>query len=755
MRAPAVPRLPLRPLASTIYLSAAGAAAAAAGLSLATAVTPSARTLVEFVLLTAAAAGSQLLTVRTGRSQGVHTAAAFVVAGAILLPPPLVVAMVVIQHVPEWVKERYPWVIQSFNIANFTLGACGAWLAAHAIAAHPVGAGTSELRAAVAGAAAVAVFVSVNHVLLALMLRTARGLRPRETGLFSAETLGFDLSLSTFGVALAALSLSNPWLVPALLAPLALAQRFFGVVGKLRDTEERYQTLFDAAPIGMVVRDLEGAVVETNRALRELLGGGEEVEPRSLLTPEEAHRERELHDELVGGARERYASEQRYRMGTDAEVFAHTEVALVHDAGRRARFVLSMIQDITSQKRLEEELAQAQKMEAIGRLAGGVAHDFNNLLTAISGYAEFAQQRLRKGDDEIRGDLAEIVKAADRAHQLTRQLLAFGRKQIMESQVLSLNDVVGDADTMLRRLIGENIEIVTAYGSGLGRVFADPGQLHQVIVNLVVNARDEMPRGGTLTIETANRTISPREARRRGGEYRAGSFVTLAVRDTGHGMDAATKARLFEPFFTRKEVGRGTGLGLATVYGIVNQSGGFLEVESEPGLGAAFTVFLPSLGAAAASALPPAEPSREPTASGSESILLVEDDEAVRRFTEAVLSDAGYRVVAASDGVAAREQARHDRFDLLLTDVIMPKVSGTELAAELRLPAVFMSGYPGELVARHGLLGRGTRLVQKPFSAAELRCQVRATLDEAAQPARGAAAGAAAVSMPLAGVGSR
>ena len=759
----AVPHLPLRPLASTVHLAVTGAAAAVTGLALATAETPGAHTLIVFAVLAAGAAVSQLLIVRTGRNQGVHTATAFVVAGAILLPPPLVVALVAIQHGPEWAKERYPWVIQTFNVANYTLGACGAWLAAHTIAADLRTAAAPDARTAVAGAAAAVVFVAINHVLLALMLRLARGLSLSDSALFTAESLGIDLSLAAFGVALAALWTSNPWLLPALLAPLALAHRFFGVLGRLRDTEERFQTFFDAAPVGMVVRDLGGGIVATNRALRELLGGGEQVDPRQLLAPAEAQRERELHDDLVSGARTGYAGEQRYETVAGAEVFAHSEVALVHDAGRRARFVLSMIQDVTSQKRLEEELAQAQKMEAIGRLAGGVAHDFNNLLTAISGYAGFAQHRLGEGDDALRGDLGEIVKAAERAHQLTRQLLAFGRKQIMEAQVLSLNDVVGDADTMLRRLIGENVEVVTVYGSGLGRVLADPGQLHQVIVNLVVNARDEMPDGGILTIETANRTVSPEEARRRGGDCRAGSYVTLSVRDTGRGIDAETKARLFEPFFTRKEIGKGTGLGLATVYGIVDQSGGFLEVESEPGRGAAFTVFLPSHGAAAEAAHPPgplpepvAEPLHEPAASGFESILLVEDDDAVRRYTEAVLSDAGYHVVAAADGAAAREHARRAHFDLLLADVIMPKVSGNELAAELGLPVVFMSGYSGELVERHGMLRRGTRLLQKPFTAAELRRQVREALDgdgERAADGDGAATGSAGLAEAV-GVGS-
>jgi signal transduction histidine kinase/ActR/RegA family two-component response regulator len=405
------------------------------------------------------------------------------------------------------------------------------------------------------------------------------------------------------------------------------------------------------------------------------------------------------------------------------------DVTLVRDAGQRPEFVLSMVQDVTQHKLLEDQLRQAQKMEAIGRLAGGVAHDFNNLLTAISGYANLVLDRLRERDSHLREDVREIDKAAQRAHSLTRQLLAFSRKQLLQPQVLNFNDVVGDMDTMLRRLIGEDIEIVTVYGSGLARVQADPGQLQQVIINLVVNARDEMPGGGTLSIETANAAISPAEASRHDSDVQAGSFVTLTIRDTGRGMDEETKARLFEPFFTKKGVGKGTGLGLATVYGIVKQSGGFIDVESAPGEGAAFTIHLPAVLAQAETRVDE-ERSPEPTPGGAEAILLVEDEDMVRRFVATVLRDAGYHVLVASDGLEALRIAEADRVDLLLTDVVMPRISGPELAEKLGLPVLYMSGYTGDLIEQHEMLKPGMAYIQKPFTAGDLKRKVRTALDD-------------------------
>ena len=295
-------------------------------------------------------------------------------------------------------------------------------------------------------------------------------------------------------------------------------------------------------------------------------------------------------------------------------------------------------------------------MEAIGRLAGGVAHDFNNILTAISGYANIVLERVRGTDPEAVDDVNEIEKAAQRAHALTRQLLAFSRKQILQPQILSVNDVVGDMDGMLRRLIGEDIEIATVYGSGLARVKADPGQLEQVIVNLVVNARDEMPGGGKLSIETTNTQLAHDEAGRRGADVQPGPFVTLTIRDTGRGMDAETKARLFEPFFTKKGVGKGTGLGLATVYGIVKQSGGFIDVESELGEGAAFSIHLPAvLAAVEAQPDEPEAPAPEPARGGAETILLVEDQDMVRRYVATVLRGAA---IACCSPTAAPRRSR-------------------------------------------------------------------------------------------------
>jgi two-component system cell cycle sensor histidine kinase/response regulator CckA len=290
-------------------------------------------------------------------------------------------------------------------------------------------------------------------------------------------------------------------------------------------------------------------------------------------------------------------------------------------------------------------------------------------------------------------------------------------------------------DTMLRRLIGENIEVVTVYGSGLARVQADPGQLQQVIVNLVVNARDEMPGGGTLSIETANAIVSLDEAARRGGDVQAGSFVALTIRDTGCGMDAETKARLFEPFFTKKDIGKGTGLGLATVYGIVKQSEGFIDVESEPGEGASFKIFLPAVLASVPVPVPN-ESKPEPTPGGVESILLVEDEDMVRRYVATVLGAAGYRVLAAADGHEALRIAEEERVDLLLTDVVMPKISGPELAERLKLQVLYMSGYTGDLIEQHEMLQPGVAYIEKPFTAGDLKRKVRAALDESRETPR-------------------
>ncbi len=377
--------------------------------------------------------------------------------------------------------------------------------------------------------------------------------------------------------------------------------------------------------------------------------------------------------------------------------------------------------DVTEQRRAEEQLRVAQRLEAVGRLAGGVAHDFNNLLVAIIGYAEFAMESVREGDPG-RSDLEQIRKAGERAAALTRQLLAFSRKQLLKPEVISLTEVVRGMSTMLTRLIGEDIEFRTVLGDDAATVLADPGQIEQVLMNLVVNARDAMPMGGMLTIEVGTKTEG---------------VVVLTVTDTGSGMDDVTKAQIFEPFFTTKPQGEGTGLGLSTVYGIVQQTGGTITVETAPGAGAAFKLVFPR----DASGAPPTnrQPEQRPEASarGTETILIVEDEDAVRHLAERFLSAAGYCVLAAASGdEALKVWESHDgAIDLLLTDVVMPKMSGHELASRLtsmrsNLRVLYMSGYSGTAISQHGVLARGTHLVEKPFTGADLSRRVREVLDE-------------------------
>ncbi|OGK87981.1 MAG: hypothetical protein A2X52_13690 [Candidatus Rokubacteria bacterium GWC2_70_16] len=376
-------------------------------------------------------------------------------------------------------------------------------------------------------------------------------------------------------------------------------------------------------------------------------------------------------------------------------------------------------------KRLEADLRQAQKMEAVGRLAGGIAHDFNNLLTVITGRTEIALQRL--GDPEAaRRDLELVRKTAERAAALTKQLLAFSRRQALELQVLDPNAVVSGLLSLLRRLIGEDIELVTALDPGAGRVRADANQLEQVILNLAVNARDAMPRGGVLAITTTN--ADPDDGA-------AAPCVLLAVSDNGVGMDRETRSRIFEPFFTTKEKGKGTGLGLATAYGIVKQHDGTITVESAPGEGTTFRVYLPKVEEPVESGDRAAAPGRDP--GGSETLLLVEDEEPVRRIALEILQASGYQVLEARDPAdALRIAERHaGPIHLLLTDVVMPHMSGPELTGRIAMlrPGIrvlYMSGYTGEALGRHGDVEPGAALLQKPFTPDILGRKVRETLDD-------------------------
>ncbi|MCC7265637.1 MAG: response regulator [Candidatus Latescibacteria bacterium] len=388
-------------------------------------------------------------------------------------------------------------------------------------------------------------------------------------------------------------------------------------------------------------------------------------------------------------------------------------------------------------RKSEEQLRQSQKLEAIGQLAGGVAHDFNNLLTVIISSAELLSMRLPT-DDPCSRFTAEILDAGDRAAALTRQLLAFSRKQVLAPEVLDLNDAIDDIAKMLRRLIGENILLTTLLSPDICRVKVDPGQLEQVIINLAVNARDAMPGGGRLIIETSDAQLDATYCRTR-PESRPGRYALLSLIDTGVGMSAEVKARIFEPFFTTKGTGLGTGLGLATVFGIIRQSEGHIEVDSEVGAGTAFRIYLPASEAPAAT---PAAAAAQRDGRGSETILLVEDEEPVRKLACLALEASGYQVLAAGNGREALDLAAapNTRVDLLLTDVVMPELGGPELAARLQqlCPAIkvlYMSGYIGDTLLRHGFSTPSDSFLQKPFSPNSLVRKVRELLDGAKGPA--------------------
>ncbi len=392
--------------------------------------------------------------------------------------------------------------------------------------------------------------------------------------------------------------------------------------------------------------------------------------------------------------------------------------------------------DVTERHRLEEELRHSQRMEAVGRLAGGIAHDFNNLLTAINGYGELLLSRVPE-DDALRIDVHEICSAGERAAALTQQLLAFSRRQLLKPERLDLSAVVADMDKMLRRLIGEHIGVETRLAPDPCLVHADRGQLQQVVMNLVVNARDAMESGGTLTLETANLGGDGPDVRREPGAP-PGRYAMLLVRDTGCGMDEETLAHVFEPFFTTKPSGKGTGLGLSMVYGIVQQSGGQVAARSKPGQGSTFRIFLPLAPAEAAVAAAPAPEAA--AAGGRETVLLVEDEALVARLAERVLSEAGYTVLRASDGVEAEQvfQQHSGTIDLLVSDVVMPHLGGPELAERLRtartdLPVLFLSGYNDSAVLGRGLLRRDTSFLGKPFNPAALAAEVRRLLDDRAR----------------------
>jgi len=497
---------------------------------------------------------------------------------------------------------------------------------------------------------------------------------------------------------------------------------------------ERLATAIEQAAETVVVTDLEGTILYVNPAF-EAVSGYTRAEavgknPRVLKSGELDPRiYRELWATITSGATWRGRLVNRTKGG--ALFTEETTISPVRDAGGAVVSYVAVKRDITRDLSLEAQLRQSQKMEGIGRLAGGVAHDFNNLLSVILGCTDLALAELRPGDP-IRDDLVEIAKAGQRAAALTRQLLAFSRKQVLQPVTLQLNAVVAGLEPMLRRVLGEDIEYAQTLDPDLGLVRADPGQLEQVIVNLVVNARDAMPRGGRLTVETATVELDAGALARHPGA-KAGPHAALTVRDTGVGMDASTLAHAFEPFFTTKGPGEGTGLGLATVHGIVEQSGGHIDVASQPDGGTTFTVFLPVEPSRGSVAAGPRGAARR---SGSETVLVAEDERAVRSLVTRVLTAAGYTVLDAANGPEALAlcERQETAIHLLLTDVVMPAMSGKALAdlvtkARPGLKVLFMSGYTDDAIARHGVLDPDVHFLAKPILPAELLRKVREALD--------------------------
>lgn len=476
-------------------------------------------------------------------------------------------------------------------------------------------------------------------------------------------------------------------------------------------------------------------ILYVNEAFERLTGYSREevlgVRP-GLITGSDADQEtiQKMAAAIRAGQPAREEMTRRRKDGTEWRV----EMDVVPIPGRQGGIdhFVAIQRDVTERRRLEEQLRHSQRMEAVGMLAGGIAHDFNNLLTAMLGYSELLLAKTGPGQP-ARREVEEIHRAAERAASLTRQLLAFSRKQVLQPRVISLNRLIRDLEDMLHRLLGEDIEIQVRLDPALGNVKADPAQMEQVILNLAVNARDAMPHGGILRIETANEEMPGAPARGH-VDVEPGRYVLLGVEDTGIGMDEITQAHIFDPFFTTKDVGRGTGLGLSTVYGVVKQSGGTVGVDSVPGRGTRFTLYMPRVDDAPTGGA--SEESLEGAARGWETILLVEDEPSVRVLTREALRERGYRVLEACDGEEALRVARgHDGpIHLLLTDVIMPRLRGRALADQLQgarsgLKVLYISGYPDTAIAEHGVLGEDVSFLGKPFSPDALLRRVRQVLD--------------------------
>jgi len=508
----------------------------------------------------------------------------------------------------------------------------------------------------------------------------------------------------------------------------------------LRHSELNFRSLVTNAPYGICRCDSTGKILDANPAFLELLGhasAGELIGQHIFSLYADNDEWFALADFLRSAEPFKGLTAEWKRKNNTTTVVRISGRSVAN--GRDGLVFELFAEDVTERRALEQQLRQSQKMEAVGRLAGGIAHDFNNLLMVISGYSEFLLERLG-AEPHLRGPAQEIASASERASSLTRQLLAFSRKQMLTPRIVNLNDVTTENLKMLTRMIGEDIDLVMVPGAHLWPVRADSGQIDQVIMNLAVNARDAMPSGGKLTIETSNVTLDEDYARFH-APLRPGDYVMIAISDTGNGMDSETQSHIFEPFFTTKGT-RGTGLGLSTVYGIVKQSGGYIWVYSEVGRGTTFKIYLPrvaSSGETAAQVAAPVEYRKvEP---GTETILLVEDEANLRYLARQYLEKQGYKIIEAADGAVAMQIAvAHEAvIHLLLTDVIMPGMNGRELAqriAEIRpnVKILYMSGYTENVIGHNGMLDAGVRLLQKPFNLRDLKSKVREVLDATPTP---------------------
>ena len=501
---------------------------------------------------------------------------------------------------------------------------------------------------------------------------------------------------------------------------------------ELRDSQNRLAMIVDSSQDAIIGKNLDGTVTHWNKGAEHMYGytAAEMIgRPITVLAPKERADEiPAILDKIRHGERVEYF--ETLRVTKDGR-YLHVSISVspILDAEGKVVGASTIARNITAQKKIEDQLRQSQKMEAIGRLAGGLAHDFNNLLGIISACSELLRHRVTDNNLEY---LDNIREASKRGAALTRQLLAFSRRQPAQSQLLDLNEQLKEMSKLLRPLLGDDLEIVLLPRSESAIIEADPGQLDQIVMNLAVNARDAMPRGGKLVLETGEFNSDESFAREH-PEMTAGRYVMLAVSDSGIGMDEATRSRVFEPFFTTKETSRGTGLGLATVYGIVKQSGGHILVYSEPGMGTTFKLYLPSaaykLGTQAETEAESLPPRREGV-----TILLAEDDSVMRRLTRKILEEHGYEVLEAEDGNSALDVigSNHTAIDLVLTDVVMKGMNGPELVLRIieshpEMKVVYMSGYTGELVANHGI-GSGIPLLEKPFTRVDLLTTVDAAL---------------------------